>query len=42
MNVRRKNVKKVFRNTPDGKRCVGNPRKRWLHDIENDLKKAVF
>jgi len=32
-------VKKVFKNIPEGKRSVGKPRKRWLDDVENDLKK---
>jgi hypothetical protein len=30
---------KVFKNTPEGKRSVEKPRKRWLDDVENDLKK---
>jgi hypothetical protein len=29
----------VFKNNPDGKKSVGKPRKRWLDDFENDLKK---
>jgi hypothetical protein len=32
-------VKKVSENTPEGKRSVESPRKRWLDDVENDLKK---
>jgi hypothetical protein len=32
-------VKKVFKNIPKGKRSVGKPRKRWLDDVESDLKK---
>jgi hypothetical protein len=28
----------VFKNIPERKRSVGKPRKRWLDDIENDLK----
>jgi hypothetical protein len=32
-------VKKVFKNTLEGKGSVGKPRKRWLNDTENDLKK---
>jgi hypothetical protein len=32
-------VKNVFQITPQGKRSVGNPRKRWLDDVENDLQK---
>jgi hypothetical protein len=39
-NVRKKCLKKkLFKNTPDGKRSVGKPRKRWLDDVENYLKK---
>jgi hypothetical protein len=34
------NVKKVFKNTTEGRRSVGKPRKRWLDDAENDLKKV--
>jgi hypothetical protein len=33
------NVKKVFKNTPEGKRCAGKPRNRWLEGVENDVKK---
>jgi hypothetical protein len=29
----------VFKNIPEGKRSVRKPRKRWLGDVENDLKK---
>jgi hypothetical protein len=29
-------VKEVFKNIPE-KRSVGNLRKRWLHDVENNL-----
>ena len=32
-------MEKVCKNTPGGKRSVGRPTKRWLDDIENDLKK---
>jgi hypothetical protein len=32
-------VKKVFKNTSEGKRCVGKPRTRWLDNVENYLKK---
>jgi hypothetical protein len=32
-------LKKVFKNTPEGKRSVGKPRMRWLHDVENSRKK---
>jgi hypothetical protein len=38
-NTRTKVVKKVFKNTPEGKESVGTPRKRWLDDAKNDLKK---
>jgi hypothetical protein len=31
-------VKKVFKNTPEGKRSVGKPRKRRLDYVENGLK----
>ena len=30
---------KVFKNFPEGGRSVGKPRKRWMDDVENDLKK---
>jgi hypothetical protein len=33
------NGKKVFKNIAEGKRFVGKPRKRWLDDVENYLKK---
>jgi hypothetical protein len=32
-------VKKVFKNIPEGRRCVGKTRKRWLDNAENDMKK---
>jgi hypothetical protein len=32
-------MKKVFKNTPQGKRFVGKPSKSCLDDAENDLKK---
>ena len=32
-------VKEVFKNIPEGKRSVGKRRRRWLDDVENDLKK---
>jgi hypothetical protein len=32
-------VKKVFGNIPNGKISVGKPRKRWLDNAENYLKK---
>ena len=30
--------KKVYRGKPEGRRKVGRPRKRWLDDVEEDLK----
>jgi hypothetical protein len=35
----RRSVKKVFKNIPEGKRSIGRPRKRWLDNNENGLKK---
>ena len=35
-------LKKVFKNAPVGRRSVGKPRKRWLDDVENYLKKWVL
>jgi hypothetical protein len=32
-------VKKVFLGKPDGRRRKGRPRKRWLDDLEEDLRK---
>jgi hypothetical protein len=32
-------VIKVLKNIPEGKMSFGKPRKRWLDDVENDLKK---
>ena len=29
----------MFKNTPEGNTSVGKPRKRWLDDAKNDLKK---
>jgi hypothetical protein len=34
-------VKKVFKNTPAGKSFIGKPRKRWLEEVENDLKEMA-
>ena len=31
-------VKKALKNIPDRKKSVAKPRKRWLDDVENDLK----
>jgi hypothetical protein len=35
-------MKKLFNNIPKGKRFFRNPRKKWLDDVENDLKKIGF
>ncbi|XP_039283024.1 LOW QUALITY PROTEIN: hemicentin-2-like, partial [Nilaparvata lugens] len=32
-------VKKVFRNNPGGRRLRRRPRKRWLEDVEDDIRK---
>jgi hypothetical protein len=32
-------VKKLFQNALEGKRAVGQPRKRWSDNTENDLKR---
>jgi hypothetical protein len=37
---KKKTVKKVFKNIPEGKSSVGKPRERWLDDIKNYLKKV--
>jgi hypothetical protein len=34
-------LKKVFNNIPEGKMFVGKPRKRWMDEDENDLKKMA-
>ena len=39
-NSEEKTVKKLFKNTSKGKVSVGNPRKRWVDDGENDLKET--
>jgi hypothetical protein len=31
-----------FFSSPEGKWSVGKPRKRWLDDVENNLKKWVL
>lgn len=38
-NARRRNCEEVFKYTPEGKRSVGKSRKRWLDDVDKDLKK---
>jgi hypothetical protein len=35
-------VKKVSENIPEGETSVGKPRKRWLDNVENYLKKEVI
>ena len=35
-------VKKLFNNTPEEKRPVGKPGKRWLHNAENYLKNQML
>jgi hypothetical protein len=32
-------VKKVFKGKPGGRKLQGLPRKRWLDDVEEDLRK---
>jgi hypothetical protein len=32
-------VKKVFKGKPGGRRLQGRPRKRWLDDVDEDLRK---
>jgi hypothetical protein len=34
----RRVIKKIFDSKPEGRRKVGRPRLRWLHDVENDLR----
>jgi hypothetical protein len=36
---KKKTLKSVFNNIPKGERSVGKPRKEWLDDIKNGLKK---
>ena len=38
--IEERTVKEVFKNTPDTKRSVGNPRNKWLNEVENALKKT--
>ena len=35
-------VKKVFKNTLEGKSSVGKPRKRWLGDVQTIRRKWVL
>ena len=35
-----KTMKQVFKNSPERRNSVGKLRKKWLYDIENDLKKT--
>jgi len=35
-----RSVKIVFKNIPEEKRLFGKPGKRWLGDVENDLKEV--
>jgi hypothetical protein len=38
-NVKERTVETVFKNIAERKGYVGEPRKRWLDGVENDLKK---
>ena len=38
-NVKRKACEEMCKYIAEGKRSVGKSRKRWLDDVENDLKK---
>jgi hypothetical protein len=31
-------AKKVFVSKPEGRRNIGRPKLRWLHDVEDDIK----
>jgi len=35
-------AKKMFMNIQEGKGSIGKPRKKWLGDVENDLKKVCL
>jgi len=37
-----KNLKKGSKNIAEGKRSTGKPRKKWLDNVENDLKNIDF
>ena len=32
-------IKRIYRGKPGGKRCVGRPRKKWMEDVQEDIKK---
>ena len=32
-------VKKIFEGKLEGRRCRGQPRLRWINDVEDDLRK---
>jgi hypothetical protein len=34
-----RSVRKVFKNNQEGERTFGKPKKRWLDDVQNGLKK---
>ena len=31
-------IKRIYRGKPGGKSCVGRPRKKWMEDVEEDIK----
>ena len=31
-------IKRIYRGKPDGKSCVGRPRKKCMEDVEEDIK----
>jgi len=35
-------AKKMFINSQGGKGSIGKPRKKWLDEVENDLKKVCL
>jgi len=32
-------VKRLYQNTPEGRRSVGRPRLRWMYDVREDLRR---